>query len=108
MYPSAYFSVEYFSLAYWLRAAGTAASGWFVQLTDLDTVQELPIPVGARSVLIQPMTQDIRWRMDGGNPTSAVGMLLRTTDPPREFVGAIQLLRFIEANAGAKLNVQFK
>lgn len=108
MFPQAYFGGKYWSEAYFPRTSSTGTTPWFTQLTDLSAVQELDIPVGARSVLIQADTQNVRYRMDGGSPAAGVGLLMRTTDLPMSFSGAIQLLRFIEATSGAKLNVQFR
>lgn len=64
-------------------------------------------PDGANALLMQAETQNIRWRDDGANPTTAVGMLLLTGQPPAMFTGPLSGIRFIDVTAGGILNVSF-
>lgn len=109
MFPFNYFSGKHFGESYFTRTSSTEFPPWFVQMTDLDTAQQLDVPAGARGAIIQADTQNVRYRLDGGVPAAGVGLLLRTTDAPIELVGpAVKMARFLEAAGGGKLNVQFK
>lgn len=81
------------------------------QLTGLSSVKSLAdvtggIPVGSQSALIQAETEDIRWRDDGTNPTSSVGMLLAAGDAVL-YDFPLSSIKFIEVTASAKLNITF-
>lgn len=89
------FSLQYAALGY-------------AQLDDLDTAIGLPsVPALATCVILTAEGQNIRWRDDGSNPTASVGMLLKTTDPAFFYSGSIRNIKFIEATAGAKLNIAY-
>ena len=52
--------------------------------------------------------KNVRWRADGTDPTSAVGMLMKTTDPPLLLeMFPLAGLEFIEVAAGALLNIHY-
>ena len=59
----------------------------------------------ARRVLLQAETQDVRWRDDGTDPTASVGMILTAGGAPILYEGELDKIRFIQATAGAVLNV---
>jgi hypothetical protein len=65
------------------------------------------IPAGANMILMQAEAQNIRWRDDGTNPTTAVGMLLLSAQAPVPYTGTISALKFIDATAGGLLDVSF-
>lgn len=64
-------------------------------------------PINANAMLMQAEAQNIRWRDDSANPTTAVGMLLVSGQPPVMFTGQLSAIRFIDAVANGILNVAF-
>lgn len=64
-------------------------------------------PINANAMLMQAETQNIRWRDDGAVPTTAVGMLLLTAQPPAMFTGQLSGIRFITVAANGVLNASF-
>lgn len=81
----------------------------YEQLTTLNVAAQLTVPDGTSMVLLQAEAQDIRWRADGVDPTSSVGMLLTAG---RDMVypaskTALEALRFIQVTPGAKINVTY-
>lgn len=64
-------------------------------------------PSGANGVLLAADAQSIRWRDDGGAPTTSTGMLLLATQQPFLYNGTIRNLQFIDATAGGILNASF-
>jgi len=75
----------------------------YVQVSTLSSAVTLPKATIGRRALLQAETQAIRWRADGTNPTSSVGMLIASGET-LDFVGDLTQLRFIEAVGGAVLN----
>jgi hypothetical protein len=56
--------------------------------------------------LIQAEAKDVRWRDDGTDPNSSVGMLL-AAGSSMLYDGDMNAIRFIEAAASAKLNIVY-
>ncbi len=80
----------------------------YQQLTGLSSAQSLTIPAGTRLAIFQAEAQNVRWRDDGINPTSSVGMLMQPGDVfiyTGMFTGAT--IKFIEVTASAKVNVSY-
>lgn len=77
----------------------------YQQLTSLSSAVGFTVPAGCVTINVQAETQNVRYRDDGTDPTSTVGMLL--------YAGAIipisaanfSSMKFIETSAGAKLNI---
>lgn len=69
-------------------------------------VTALTVPGGATMALIQAVTQNVRWRDDGTNPTNSVGMRISAGE---EFwyTGDLDAIKFIEEVASAELNVSY-
>jgi hypothetical protein len=65
------------------------------------------IPAGTETVLLQAETQNVRWRDDGTNPTSTVGLILIANTLYEFTVGQLARMKFIEAAATAKLNIAY-
>ncbi len=84
---------------------GTPAG--YQQLTGLSSVKTCTVPSGAYAALIACETQNVRWLDTGSDPTASSGMLMKTTDPPLVYRGDLADLRFIEATAGAKVNILY-
>lgn len=79
------------------------------KITDLSTVTSLTVPPvtdNPQIVLVQPEGANVRWRDDGGNPSSSIGMLL-TAGSFLEYNGDINAIKFIEVSASATLNVLY-
>ena len=73
----------------------------------LKGVAELTVPAKATLVEIQADTQNVRYTMDGSNPTQTVGMLFLTTEPPRQFtIDDLNRIRFIRGS-GSDGNLNF-
>lgn len=81
----------------------------YEQLTSLSSSKGLQsIPKGARFAIIQAESQNVRWRdgTSGTAPTATVGMRLAAgTD--FFYNGQLNLIRFIEEAASAKVNVAY-
>jgi hypothetical protein len=56
--------------------------------------------------MMQAEAQSIRWRDDGGTPTTTSGMLLLAVSP-QGYTGTMSAIRFIDATAGGLLNASF-
>jgi hypothetical protein len=85
--------------------AGLSALG-YQQLTSLASAAALTVPTGATVALIQAESQSIRWRDDGTNPTTSVGMVLAAGETVF-FTGSLSAFRAIEVSASAKLNISY-
>lgn len=79
----------------------------FVQDTDVAAAQGLPsIPSDATIAVVQA-EGDVRWRLDGTNPTASVGMLL-PDGAERTFIGInVAAVKLIARTTGASVNVQY-
>jgi hypothetical protein len=61
---------------------------------------------GAQFALIQAQDKDVRWRDDGTNPTTTVGIVLAANDSIW-YTGDLKKFRVIETAASAKLNITY-
>jgi len=78
----------------------------YQQITSLSAAAGLTVPSGATLAVIIPESQAVRWRDDGTNPTSAIGMPVPILTV-LSYDGDLQRIRFIEQAASAKLNVSY-
>ena len=85
--------------------AGLTALG-YQQITSLASATALTVPVGATVAVIQAESQSIRWRDDGTNPTTSVGMVLSAGESVF-FTGSLSTFKAIEVAASAKLNISY-
>jgi len=76
--------------------------GYF-QITDLSSVRSVAGGNG-RIALIQTLNQNIRWRDDGVDPTSTIGMRLAAGETFL-YTGKMQTIRLIEEAVGAQVNI---
>lgn len=91
----------------------TVAIG-YQQITSLSSVQGLTVPQLDKTglnqrptfALITPETQGVRWRDDGVDPTSTVGMPL-AAGVTLQYDGDLNKIRFIEQTGSAKLNISY-
>lgn len=83
----------------------SSATGLTVPAAPTETVTHAPAARANKAFIIAE-TQDVRWRDDGTNPTSTVGMLLQKNE---EFwyTGDINAIKFIEVTSGASLSVSY-
>jgi hypothetical protein len=70
------------------------------------------IPPGATMAYLQGEVADVRWRDDGGAPTTAIGNLIHggtigTNFPGLFYRGTLSQIRFIGASGSPLLNVAF-
>jgi len=66
------------------------------------------IPSGTVWATVQAEAQDVRYTLDGTTPTATVGTLLKAGQPATIFLMTeLQVAKWIEATASAKLNFQF-
>lgn len=79
----------------------------YAQLTSVAAATALPsVPAHTRMVLIQPESQNIRWRDDGTNPTAAIGMIIVANDMLM-YTGDTSTFKLIEVTGSAKVNITY-
>jgi hypothetical protein len=86
----------------------------YQQITSLSSASGLTVPVNdklgnrqqATFALITPEAQAVRWRDDGVDPTSSVGMPL-AVGVTLQYDGDLTKIKFIEQVGGAKLNISY-
>jgi len=78
----------------------------YQQITSLSSATGLTVPVGATMAVIAPLTQGVRWRDDGTNPTASVGMPI-SAGAYFNYDGDLKNIKFIEQTASAELNVSY-
>lgn len=71
------------------------------------TVQSCTVPSGANAGVFTIEGASARFRDDGTNPTSSVGMLLAVGQLPLEYQGNLSNLRFIGGAGGCIVNVAY-
>jgi hypothetical protein len=68
----------------------------------------LTIPDGATKLRIQTLTQNVRYRLDGTNPTASAGFQLKAGDAPLVIaIHGAMTIRVIEEAATASMQYQF-
>jgi hypothetical protein len=82
---------------------GTISPFEYVQLTSLGSAVGVGSG-GGRVALIQCLNQNVRWRDDGSDPTTSVGMRIHAGETIY-YVGDLRKIKFIEEAAGAELNI---
>jgi hypothetical protein len=86
--------------------AGKYSPLGYEQVTSLSSAAGLTVPEGARMCIIQAEDQNVRWRDDGTNPTTTVGIVL-APEVNFTYSGNLGTIKFIEETATAKLNVAY-
>ena len=79
----------------------------YQQVTSLSSAASLTVPAGAGLALLQVTGQNVRWRDDGTDPTTTVGMVLTSGGDPFPYSGDLSKIKFIEVTASAVLNVTY-
>lgn len=76
--------------------------------TDISSAETLTPPAGATKILIQAITQNLRYTLDGTTPEAAVGFQLKAGDPPLLIpLGIGTSLKVIEEAATCVPNYQW-
>lgn len=78
----------------------------YQQITSLSAATGLTIPAGATLAVITPLTQGVRWRDDGVDPTATVGMPV-AAGAYFNYDGDLNRIRFIQQTASAELNISY-
>lgn len=79
----------------------------FQRITTLSSSIGLTPPLpGSRLAIIRTETQDIRWRDDGTNPTSTIGLLMSVGDVFL-YTGDLSKFKMIETAASAVVQVSY-
>lgn len=74
----------------------------------VDSLFTVNIPTGCSEVLVQADTQNIRYTVNGTNPTASSGFILTAGNAPISIpVTKSTVLKFISETAGAILQMQF-
>lgn len=83
----------------------------FVQVATSGTAAALSsIPAGTQLALIQAESANVRWRADGTDPTSSVGMIiLAGAHQPLELsvAAGLRTAKFISESGSPKLNITY-
>jgi len=78
----------------------------YEQNKTLTTAKGLTVPDGAQVAVIQCLTQHVRWRDDGNDPTAAIGMRL-ASEQSLFYTGDLTAIKFIQEAATAELNITY-
>lgn len=78
----------------------------YQQITSLSAATGLTVPAGATLAVIAPLTQSVRWRDDGVNPTASIGMPI-AAGAYFSYDGNLKAIKFIQMTASAELNVAY-
>ena len=86
-----------------LRPVGSHTSN-----TTISSATTITVPAGARYILMQVLTQNVRYTLDGTVPTTTSGFQLKAGDPPiAVWCETGVTLKVIEETATASLQYQF-
>lgn len=71
-------------------------------------VLTLNVPLHAETIMIQALTQNIRYTLNGTNPSGTSGFQLKASDPPRVHrIGKYTVLKFFRESSGAILELEY-
>ena len=81
----------------------------YQQITDFSSPVGLTPPTGAQIAILNAETADLRWRDDAATtaPSSTIGMLLSTTQPPYQYNGNLEQIRFAAVSGSPVLNISY-
>ncbi len=73
------------------------------------TVLTLSVPLNANGIMVQALTQNIRYTLTGTDPSISRGFQLKAGDPPR-FLGICKgvTLKFFREASGAVLEYEYQ
>jgi len=78
----------------------------YEQITSISAAKGLTPPTGATIALIEAEAQAVRYRDDGTDPTTTVGMPV-AVGTSFWYAGTLSAIQFIEQTSGAILNVSY-
>ncbi len=78
----------------------------YEQITSLGSATALTVPGGATRAVVVVEGHAVRWRDDGTNPTSSIGMLLGIGEE-LNYTANLAAIKFIEQTAGAILDISY-
>lgn len=81
--------------------------GAHVSSNSLSSALTVTKPDGARSILVQALTQNVRYTLDSTTPTASVGFQLKAGDPPILIPVYNSAIKFIQETATAVLQYQW-
>ena len=90
-----------------VKIARLRPSGSHTSNASLSSAVTLTVPDGASGVLVQAITQNIRYTLDGTVPTASLGFRLTAGDAPIMIPIEGATLKFIQETATATLQYQF-
>jgi hypothetical protein len=79
----------------------------YQQITATGTAASLTVPAGAKMAVISVETAAIRWRDDGVDPTTTVGMPVAAAATPIEYSGPLANFRLIAQTGSPIVNVSY-
>ena len=75
---------------------------------DVSSAATLTPPTGATKIMMQALTQNVRFTLDGTTPTASAGFQLKAADPPLViFLRNATTIKVIEESATADLQYQW-
>ena len=81
--------------------------GDHVSTNSLSSALTVTKPASARSILVQAITQNVRYTLDATTPTASVGFQIKAGDPPVLIPVHNSSIKFIEETATAVLQYQW-
>jgi len=78
-----------------------AAPLGYQQIANLTAATALTVPGNATFALALLEGVEVRWRDDGVNPTTTVGMPMFEGAPPQQFSGDLSAVKFIQVSGAA-------
>lgn len=93
-------------LGYKQIAAASTTSAFTLSTAGAGTTYGAGIPAGATVAIISPEAQGLRWRDDGTDPTTTIGMRL-LTDNELAYNGVLTAWKGINLTAGTICNITF-
>lgn len=79
----------------------------YQQISGAAAATALTVPEGATRALIDVEDNSVRWRDDGTNPTTTVGMLIAAADPLLDYRGDLSAFKVIELAVAAEINIAY-
>lgn len=74
----------------------------------ISSATTLTIPAGATQLMIQALTQNVRFTLDGTTPTASLGFQLAAGDPPIILpISSTTVVKVIQETATASLQYNF-
>lgn len=89
-----------------VKSGGAYTALGYQQLTSIGSATALTVPTGAAIAEICDETNAARYRDDGTNPTTTVGMLV-AVGTCFQYAGPLSAIKFIDTSSGAIIDVSY-